>query len=250
MDGVEIAEYVAALDRDGVLLADAAEDAGLAARIPACPGWQVRDLVRHQAYVHQWAARHVRDRLPEIIDEATEADVLAGGPPDAELIAAYRAGHADLLSTLRGAAPDAACATFMPAPSPLAFWARRQAHETAIHRVDAELAGGAASPIADRLAADGIDEWLHLLSLRPQAAPLAGHGETLHLHCTDVAGEWLVRLGEAGPEIEAIHAKGDVAVRGPASDLLLVLLRRADPGTVEVLGSRPVLDGFLERVRF
>jgi hypothetical protein len=73
---VEIAEHLAALDADGELLADAAERAGLTASVPACPGWQVRDLVRHQSYVHNWAARHVRDRLPEIIDEATEAGVL------------------------------------------------------------------------------------------------------------------------------------------------------------------------------
>ena len=34
------------------------------------------------------------------------------------------------------------CWTFLPAPSPRAMWARRQAHETAIHRVDAQLAAG------------------------------------------------------------------------------------------------------------
>ena len=49
---MEIAEHVVALDRDGRLLADAAAKAGLMTAIPACPGWQVRDLVRHQAYVH------------------------------------------------------------------------------------------------------------------------------------------------------------------------------------------------------
>ncbi|MER6443505.1 hypothetical protein ABT275_45720 [Streptomyces sp. NPDC001185] len=36
------------------------------------------------------------------------------------------------------------CWTFNPArvPSPLAFWTRRQAHETAVHRYDAEAATG------------------------------------------------------------------------------------------------------------
>ena len=33
------------------------------------------------------------------------------------------------------------CFAFLPAPSPLAFWARRQAHETGIHRADVESAG-------------------------------------------------------------------------------------------------------------
>src|ERR1700761_5514830 len=128
MGGVEIAAYLDALEQDGTALADAAERAGLAAPVPACPGWAVRDLVKHQAYVHGWAARHVRDQLPELIDEGSEAELLAAGPPDGELLAAYRRGHAALLAVLRGADPGVACVTFMPAPSPLAFWARRQAH--------------------------------------------------------------------------------------------------------------------------
>src|ERR1700729_3712807 len=57
MWGVEISAHIDALARDGALLADAAEAAGLRAVIPGCPGWQGRDLVRHQAYVHDWAPR-------------------------------------------------------------------------------------------------------------------------------------------------------------------------------------------------
>ena len=162
---VEIGQHIAAVERDGGLLADAAQAAGLTASVPACPGWQVRDLVRHQAYVHGWAARHIAEQAAEIIGTAGEADILSGGLPDADLIASYREGVAALVRTLRAADPDVACATFLPAPSPLAFWARRQAHETAIHRFDAQAAGRAAGRAADPLtafapafAADGIDE--------------------------------------------------------------------------------------------
>ena len=164
MWGVEISAHIDALERDGALLADAAEAAGLQAGVPGCPGWQVRDLVRHQAYVHDWAARHVRDRSPELIDDGiTESDILARGPADADLVAAYRDGHAALVAALRDADPDLECATFMPAPSPLAFWARRQAHETAIHRYDAQSAGPDGPPppavaFDPALAADGVDE--------------------------------------------------------------------------------------------
>jgi hypothetical protein len=66
-DQVEIGQHIAAAERDGGLLADAAQAAGLAASVPACPGWQVRGLVRHQAYVHAWAARHVAEQAAEII---------------------------------------------------------------------------------------------------------------------------------------------------------------------------------------
>ena len=104
--------------------------------------------------------------------------------------------------------------------------------------------------MAGDLAADGIDEWLGLLRYRPNATPPTGSGETLHVHCTDRDGEWLIRLTEAAPEIERAHAKGDVAVRGEASDLLLVLLRRLDPDRVEIFGDRGVLDGFLSHAAF
>ena len=84
-------------------------------------------------------------RSPELIDDGIDrAGILGRGPADAGLIAAYRDGHAALVAALRDADPDLECATFMPAPSPLAFWARRQAHETAIHRYDAQSAAAAA----------------------------------------------------------------------------------------------------------
>ena len=76
----------------------------------------------------------------QVIAGPLEGELLAGGPPDAELLDAYRAGHRILTEALGSADPALACATFLPAPSPLAFWNRRQAHETAIHRADAELA--------------------------------------------------------------------------------------------------------------
>jgi hypothetical protein len=56
---VDVAEHIAHLQRDGVLLADAAARAGMDARVPTCPEWVVRDLVRHQGDVHRWAAANL-----------------------------------------------------------------------------------------------------------------------------------------------------------------------------------------------
>jgi uncharacterized protein (TIGR03083 family) len=254
MGGMEIAEHLDALDRDGELLADAAEDAGLTALVLPCPGWQVRDLVRHQAYVHGWAARHVRDRLPEVIDEATEEVVLDGGPPDAELIASYRAGHAALVSTLRGAAPDVACATFMPAPSPLAFWARRQAHETAIHRYDAQSAGSNGPPdpakvFAPAFAADGIDEVI--MGFAPRNRRLRGGTWSLAVRPTDDAGRWHVRPGPGKTEVARTDAAADCVLSGPASGLYVFLWNRcaAQDAGIEVTGDASVLTTWNSAVR-
>jgi len=244
---MEIAAYLDALDEDGVALADAAERAGLAAAVPPCPGWAVRDLVRHQAYVHGWAARHVRDQLPELIDEGTEAELLAGGPPDGELINAYRQGHAALVAVLRGADPDVACATFMPAPSPLAFWARRQAHETAVHRFDAQAAGPGGPPdpvtaFTAAFAADGIDELVTGFAARRRYR-LRGDGtRSLAVRPADAPGRWLVRLADGGTTVSRVEpgesAAADCVLAGPAAGLYAFLWNRcpADGAGVTVSG--------------
>ena len=237
---VEISAHLDALDRDGALLADAAEVAGLQASVPGCPGWQVRDLLRHQAYVHAWAARHVRERSPELIDDGlTESDVLGGGPADAGLVAAYREGHAALVATLRDADPDVECATFMPAPSPLAFWARRQAHETAVHRFDAQsaLRDGPPSPAAAfeaGFAADGVDELITCFAARRRYRYRGGGGEqSLTVRTSDAAGpdtegRWHVRLADGGTEVSRDDRPADCTLEGTAAGLYAFLWNRAD----------------------
>jgi len=130
------------------------------------------------------------------------------------------------------------------------FWARRQAHETSVHRIDAQLAAGAVLSIAPpELAADGIDEWFDVLvAATGIAARVTGTGETLHLHAIDTEGEWLFTRTPDGLGLERSHAKGDAAVRGPASDLFLLLMNRrsldhADGfGELEVFGDPAVVD--------
>jgi uncharacterized protein (TIGR03083 family) len=254
MGGVDISSHIAALDRDGALLADAAEAAGLQAAVPGCPDWQVRDLLRHQAYVHAWAARHVRERSAELLEEAAEVDILGGGPADADLIAAYREGHAALVATLSDADPDVECATFMPAPSPLAFWARRQAHETAVHRYDAQsaLPGGPPPPAAAfgaAFAADGVDELIMCFAARRRYRDRGGGGErSLTVRARDAHGPdahgpdtqgrdaqdpdthgcWHVRLADGGTAVSRDDPVADCTLEGTAAGLYAFLWNRAD----------------------
>ena len=140
----DTAYHIACLRREGELLAAAAQRAGPGAAVPGCPAWCVRDLLKHVGYVHRWAAGYVREQYPRWVDRASEAEIRASGPGDDALIGWFRDGHAALVRTLEAADPDMTCWTFLEAPSAVAFWARRQAHETAIHRVDAEQAAAAA----------------------------------------------------------------------------------------------------------
>jgi uncharacterized protein (TIGR03083 family) len=240
---VKIAEHLDALRRQGELMASAAAAAGLAAAVPSCPPWQVKDLLRHTGYIHRWAARHVAEGPAEVIDGPSEAEILRGGAADADLLDWFRAGHVALMETLASADPAVECATFMAAPSPLAFWTRRQAHETAIHRADAELAAGAAPEYPAGFAADGIDELIMGFGQRrkyqPQAAPAAGGG-LLRVVAEDTGDAWTIaaRQGRLQPRREtgvgAPAGSAACTVSGPASGLYLYLWNRADPTAADV----------------
>ena len=151
----QVPGYLAALRREGELLAVAAERAGMGAAVPSCPGWAVRDLLRHTGYVHRWATGFVAGGLGRPSGGASEAEILGQGPGDAELPGWFRESHAALARALSEAPPDLDCWAFLAAPSPLAFWARRPAPETAIHRVDAEQAAAAGQPDGCAGQADG-----------------------------------------------------------------------------------------------
>jgi uncharacterized protein (TIGR03083 family) len=258
---MEISQHIAAIERDGELMAAAARQAGLAAVVPSCAPWQVRDLLRHQGYVHRWAASFVGQQLAEPADDLSEAEVLAAGPPDAELLGWFIGGYQDLARTLRAADPVVQCWSFMPAPSPLAFWARRQAHETAIHRVDAQLAAGAVTPFPAEFAADGIDELIMgFFGRRPQ--PGADGQRTLRVVAADAGADWLVTMAADGGDVAAVERGSarasdgsagdpDATVTGPASDLYLLLWNRsaAGDGGVSVAGDTGLLKSWPERMQ-
>jgi uncharacterized protein (TIGR03083 family) len=232
---MEIAEHIDALRRQGELLADAAERAGLDAAVPPCPPWLVRDLLRHTGYIHRWAARHITERPGQVLDGPPEAEILKGGPADSELLAWFRAGHAALTETLATADPALECATFMAAPSALAFWARRQAHETAIHRADAEFAAGTTPGYPAAFAADGIDELIMGFGRRRKYQPAAGadgDGGLLRVLAADTGDAWSIETheGRLQPRRDtADSAEGaGCTVSGPASGVYLYLWNRAD----------------------
>jgi uncharacterized protein (TIGR03083 family) len=226
---METADFLETLDREGRSLAGAAAAAGPDAKVPTCPGWQVRDLLRHTGTVHRWAAAHITEghAAPRPIDDPPELD-------DAELVAWYRDSHRLLVDTLAAAPADLECWTFHPAPSPspLAFWTRRQAHETAVHRYDAEAArGGTPSPVAPDFAVDGIDELLRGFHARSRSRLRSEEPRVLRVRAVRPGAEtdavWTVRL-TAGPPLAVRTADGtaEAELSGPADELYLALWNR------------------------
>ena len=227
--------------------------------IPTCPEWTLRQLVTHVGRAHRWAAEITRTRSDAPIPFRAVPD---GRLPDdrAEQPAWLRAGAARIVDAVRDAGSDLVWSFIGPAPA--GFWIRRMAHETLVHRADAQLAAGAEPEpaIEAEVAADAIDEWLTLLAgglgnpdERARALPARA---SLHVHATDDGlggrGEWMIRHDADGLAVEPGHGKGDAALTGPAASLLLVLMRRrpaSDP-SVTVYGDSAVVDGWLASTAF
>jgi uncharacterized protein (TIGR03083 family) len=228
-------------------LIDSAAVAGVDATVPTCPGWMVRDLVLHVGRVHRWVATMVASGA------TTRAD-FPPAPEDAaqdELLAWAREASAELVDTLRRADPDGDVWTFGE-PRSVRFWLRRMAQETSIHGWDAAQAAGSPIDLPGAVAADGIDEFGEMIL--PRVIRSIGDkwdGESIHLHRTDGEGEWLWTLGP-GPEVkvERSHAKGALALRGSASDLLLWAANRHGVEPLEVFGDGAIAARWAETVHF
>jgi uncharacterized protein (TIGR03083 family) len=249
---MDILAHIRAVRDEGERMAEAVARVDPDDAVPTCPEWTVRDLVRHTGGVHRWATGFVRGRTEPL--DADLDGVVGTWPADAELAPWLAQGIADLAAALDAAPDDLQCWTFLPAPSPRAMWARRQAHETAIHRVDAELAAGSPiAPWAPDFAADGIDELLTLFVPRRRTRLRADPPITMAVRCTDVDLSWLLRLDDSGVTTTRITGTDvDAAactVSGRAGDLYGVLWNRVGAEDLSIVGRREVLDRFAEGVK-
>jgi uncharacterized protein (TIGR03083 family) len=241
---MEHAQYLPVITEHASALAAGARGVALDATVPACPEWDVAKLVRHTGTAHRWSAEVVRTRellSPTQVDLELPGDVAA--LPDW-----LEASAAHLVETLAAEDPATPCWSWTD-DHRVGFWSRRMAFETVVHAWDGAGVAGPQAPVAPDLAADGIDE--HLGNLPFVLGDGASGAEaTLHVHCTDVPGEWLLRRSPAGLAVSREHTKADVALRGPASELFLVVLGRAGTEAVEVFGDPPAVMAWRELLHF
>ncbi|MEU1625308.1 maleylpyruvate isomerase family mycothiol-dependent enzyme [Streptomyces sp. NPDC020096] len=231
--------------------------ADLDAKVPTCPEWTLRKLVEHLSGAHRLAEEVVRTRVVE--RDIQQAAARGQSAPDrAEELSGWLGEGAELLvAALREAGPDTEVWTWS-AHQRSGFWARRMASETLIHRADVSIAVGRPYEAPSELAADAVDEFLEIITspaaiaFRPELAKLRGNGETIHLHATDtpaeLAAEWLIERQPDGVVWRREHGKGDVALRGPLTEVLLAYYRRLplDEERLEVIGDRALLAEWLE----
>lgn len=247
--------YIDAIVTEGERFARAAAMGDLETPIAACPGWTMRDLVHHLGEIHLWAAANVAFPKPswlhvgDLTDLARHWPGLAGRRRgDDELVAWYRATHANLVHVLRTAQVDVEAFVFLPAASPLTMWARRQASEIAIHRFDAEAARGVASHFEAGFATDMVGELLEGFAPTRQRS-VAVADRALRVIAGDVEEQWWVTMGPAGVATSRRGDRADLVVTGTAAELYLLLWNRTPDSTVHLDGDVDVMDLWRETCR-
>jgi uncharacterized protein (TIGR03083 family) len=248
---VDVPDLIEALDQQGKLLASSADCIDLDLQVPTCPEWKLRDLLNHLGDVHRWATGYVSEARTEMLTDQEEVALFGSErPTDPELVDWFRTGHAALVEALRAAPADLECWTFLPAESPIAFWARRQTHETTIHRVDVDSLSASLTPLDARLSADGISEMLFGFVSRGRKL-LQDPERWMVVETTDTGDRWLLTLGTEQVSCEAVGGQplsgpSDCVVRGPAQDLYLAIWNRLPFGAIHNEGDPSVFARFRE----
>lgn len=246
---MNLESHLAAIRDDSERIALCAEAGDLASQVAACPEWDLRALVMHVGGIHRWATIAIGNGgMPAIVNIEMPDPDCSGG----DLGAWMREGATALVDVLAVTPLDADSWHPFPLEQKAWVWSRRQAHETMMHRWDAEVAAFGSSEFEPELAADGLQEFFELalprVFVREQAAP---PHHSLHVHCTDDdlpagAGEWIMWSKDGEYQLEAVHRKGDAALRGLAQDLLLVLMGRADRAALDVAGDPTAAAAWLD----
>lgn len=231
---LDAADYLRAIEDAVEAVESTIADGAWDRRVPMSDTWVLSDLIRHLSGAQRRAAAIV----------ASGQEQTSAPPPDgADLAAWFADGARELLDTLRSADPAAPCWTY-GADQTAAFWFRRQAHETTVHRFDAEETVGRPRPVDAPLAADGVDEVLTLMM--PRAAERLGQPPRLRapveLRATDTGHRWLLGASAEGtppPVLPDGAAEPAATIEGTASDLLLCVWGRKNPTDVLAVHGDP-----------
>jgi len=232
---VDMDRYLTHIREDADALTAAARGQ-LGSPVPSCPGWTVADLVDHVGHVYLHKIESIRQqRDPEPWPPPPH-----GGDP----IDWLHAATDEMLTEFAERGPDAPSYTWHEPDQTVGFWYRRMAQETAVHRVDAQLAVGEAGPVDSELALDGVDELLDVFFA----------GDWSDLPKPDLVGRtglraaersWLVVLDPEEVRIEPLDDDADADVTADPSDLLLWLWGRLPTESVRIDGDA----GAVERLR-
>ncbi|HVT22287.1 MAG TPA: maleylpyruvate isomerase family mycothiol-dependent enzyme [Mycobacteriales bacterium] len=230
------AALVTSVRREGEALLSAARSDASETPVPTCPGWTIADLAAHVWQVYANVTLYVSTRATERAEQLPERP--AGDP--VELLA----GQLDaLVAALSDCPPDTPIWTWVfDAPDSATFWARRMAHESAVHRFDAQNARGIREPVDDELAGDGIDELIDVVAPRIYSRDeVTGPTGTIALRASD-GDSWRLELSPDGVRRSELVEAPQVTASGTKSALLLALYGRVPWTSLELDGDVTLLN--------
>lgn len=219
----------------------AAGELGLDAPVRRYSGWTVADLLSHTGDVHRWVTRVIQERASERLPrEALSRQVRL-----AALTTWFREGVDRLVHLLEMTDPAMPVWTLTDDRS-VGFWLRRMAHETAIHRWDAQNAHRITKPIPPWLAHSGLMESLVRDLPVGDRKRRGGSSKRVRLFCLDERGDWVITLLTAGVRVEpgGPSAKVDVTIVGTACDLWLLVTGRSFGARSKVEGDLVAFERF------
>ncbi|MBA3743072.1 maleylpyruvate isomerase family mycothiol-dependent enzyme [Sporichthya sp.] len=208
----------------------------LDAQVPNCPGWTLADLAAHLGSVHRWA----RGAMLTGPSHLETRPIPAGRDAIVDWFAEGVAALHESLTQIDATTP---CWTFEEVDT-AAFWMRRQAHETAVHRWDAESSQGTPGGIDAALAADGVAEVVDMFFPRQvRLARIPPLQRSLRLAPDEGAACTLAGDGTG----TGTGTAADAELAGPAEALLLVLWGRTvvDDPRLRLRGSRAAAEEVL-----
>jgi uncharacterized protein (TIGR03083 family) len=238
------AELVATVRREGEGIVSAAGMGSLDTPVKSCGTWTMRDLLLHVGQIYTHVARLVGERVSA--DPGAKPPVPDGADPVPYVSDALD----ELVDALSSADSTTPVWNWSPEPDVAAFWARRMAHESAVHRYDAQRAHGVAQPVSADVAHDGMDELVDVILPRVVARDRPTLPEATYAFLATDEGEWIVRTSADGTERTATAKHADVTVRGPSSSVLLACYGRVKWASLEVDGETSLLETWSAALRF
>lgn len=220
-------QYLSHLNADYQLLAAAIPKAPV--DVPSCPGWTTNDVAKHMAHVYLGQAFVV-----ETGSQAENKEHLAPYPRTEDFIEFMSWGFDAITKALDIDRPERPTWSWHHSDHTVDFWFRRMAHETVIHRIDAEQAVGTVSKIDEALALDGVDEVLDFLPLMgswPEVPNVDFGIVSIVASTEDETKVWDLNFTDKAATVSAadhVNASAHLVISGDAEAMDLYLWGRID----------------------
>lgn len=215
---------------------------GTEAEVPACPGWTVGVLIEHVAAVY----------LHKVVAMRTNAQP-DPWPPDftgREPLELFDEARTSLIAELEKRDPSEPAWTFWAEDQTTGFWFRRMAHESAVHRVDAEQAHDVQTPVDPELAVDGVDEVLTLMLGGPWWDDDTEVPVDATVRVTSDGRSWTCAVDRLSATVTqgAGEDEVDAEIFGEPDDLFLWLWGRRPDDQIQVVGDDATALAFHRRL--